>query len=145
MANDREGDLLHVDRLSKLFSIRQGLARIRLMAVNQASFSLRRDVPEILTLAGESGSGKTTLARMILGLIKPTDGHIRFLDRDVTSLGRRDKRAFRKAVQPVFQDPYATFSPLKRVETYLYETVHNYGIAPKADASRYVDGALQMV
>ena len=58
-----DGNLLRVDRLSKAFTIRRGLASIRFVAVNQASFSLRCAVPEILTLAGESGSGKTTLAR----------------------------------------------------------------------------------
>ena len=123
--------LLRVDRLSKAFTIRRGLASIRFVAVNQASFSMRCAVPEILTLAGESGSGKTTLARMILGMVEPTGGRIEFRGQDVSLISRHGgrRRAFMKEVQPVFQDPYATFSPLKKIESYLYETALNFRIA----------------
>jgi len=145
MATERDANLLYVDRLSKAFTIRQGLATTRFIAVNQASFTMRCAAPEILTLAGESGSGKTTLARMILGLIPPTEGHIEFRGQDVGVIKRQNRRAFMRQVQPIFQDPYATFSPLKKIESYLYETVHNYRIAPRAEADRCVDDALQSV
>jgi peptide/nickel transport system ATP-binding protein len=145
MAIERNEDLLRVDRLTKAFTIRQGLAAAHFVAVSQATFTMRSDTSEIFTLAGESGSGKTTLARMILGLEAPTDGRIEFRGQDVTLLIRQDRRGFMKQVQPIFQDPYATFSPLKKIETYLYDTVRNYQIAGRADAGRCVDEALQAV
>lgn len=144
-ATEREENLLYVDGLSKVFTIRQGLASTRFVAVSQARFTMHDGTPEIFTLAGESGSGKTTLARMILGLLVPSNGRIEFRGRDVTLITKHDRRGFMKQVQPIFQDPYATFSPLKKIETYLYETVRNYHMAGRADARRYVEQALQAV
>lgn len=138
--------LLEVRDLTKVFTIRQGLATTRLVAVDRASFTLEEGKPEILTLAGESGSGKTTLARMVLGLEGPTAGHILFKGRDVTRLSRQERRSwFMREVQPVFQDPFATFSPLKRIESYLYETARNYGEADGKDLDAYIDEVLVSV
>jgi peptide/nickel transport system ATP-binding protein len=96
-----------------------------------------------LTIAGESGSGKTTLARMILGMERPTSGVLRYKGRNIAELSRREKRFwFFKEVQPVFQDPFAAFSPLKRIDHYLYETVHNYRITKKANADDYINQTL---
>jgi peptide/nickel transport system ATP-binding protein len=145
MTTERDGNLLCVDGLTKAFAIRRGLAVTQFVAVSQASFALSQDFPEIFTVAGESGSGKTTLARMILGLVEPTAGRIEFKGRDVTHLSREDRRGFMKEVQPVFQDPYATFSPLKKIETYLYATARNYGIAAESGADQCVDDALRSV
>jgi peptide/nickel transport system ATP-binding protein len=138
----RRGDenLLEIEDLTKVFTIRQGLSVTRLVAVDQARLAVKSASPEIFTLAGESGSGKTTLARMILGLEEPTGGRVCFKGRDVAKLSKRERRSwFMKEVQPIFQDPFATFSPLKRIETYLYETAFNYGIVKRARVSEYVD------
>ena len=128
--------LLQVENLTMVFNIRQGFDTKHFTAVDEATFSLDSDKPEIFTIAGESGSGKTTLARMILGMERPTTGTLRYKNRDVARLSNRDKRDwFFREVQPVFQDPFATFSPLKRIDHYLYETLYNYKITDKAGAA----------
>lgn len=138
--------LLQVENLTMVFNIRQGFDTKHFTAVDEATFSLDVDKPEIFTIAGESGSGKTTLARMILGMERPTAGTLRYKDRDVARLTNRDKRAwFFREVQPVFQDPFATFSPLKRIDHYLYETVYNYKVAQKSGADEHVNNALNLV
>lgn len=139
-------DLLHVENLSKVFTIRQGFSSKKFNAVDGATFTLDSGQPEILTIAGESGSGKTTLARMILGMESVTSGVLRYKGRDVNALSRAEKRAwFFSQVQPVFQDPFATFSPLKRIDHYLYETVFNYHMADRAGADAYIDQVLNQV
>jgi len=122
-----EQALLRVDNLSKIFVSRAGLASVQFVAVDRASFVLPMGQHEILTLAGESGSGKTTLARMILGMIEPSGGDLVFKDRNVLTLKARERSQwFRREVQPVFQDPFATFNPLRRIDSYLYETARNF-------------------
>lgn len=143
--NNNNG-LLTIENLSKIFIIGGRVFGSRLAAVNNESLSLGL-VPEVLTIAGESGCGKTTLARMILGLIAPTSGKIFFKGKDVTRITRRkDHLTFMKQVQPIFQNPFESFSPLKKVETYLYETAFNFGIAEnKEDARIVVDDVLKSV
>jgi peptide/nickel transport system ATP-binding protein len=144
MANS--GKLLQVENLSKVFSIRQGFSVNKFLAVDSATFSLEDDKPEIFTLAGESGSGKTTLARMILGLETQTSGDMFYKNRDVARLSSKEKRTwFFKEVQPIFQDPFATFSPLRRVDSYLYQTVFNYKMAGKAQIDDYIHETLDLV
>lgn len=146
MAHTHSENLLSIEGLGKVFSIRSGLAVTRFVAVDQVHLVLRAARPEILAVAGESGSGKTTLARMILGLVEPSSGHLYFKNRDVTRLSAAERRSwFMKEVQPIFQDPFAAFSPLRKIETYLYETAFNYGIAQRANADEHVDRALTAV
>ena len=139
MSTETQDTLLRVEDLSRVFTTREGFTTTRLEAVAGASFTLRNDQPEIYTLAGESGSGKTTLARLVLGLEKPTSGRMFYRGRDVMSLTNREKRNwFLKEVQPIFQDPFATFSPLKRIDSYLYETTRNYKMAKTREESDIV-------
>jgi peptide/nickel transport system ATP-binding protein len=146
MEDRRDEHLLQIEDLTKVFAIRQGLSTTRFVAVDKARFALQSASPEIFVLAGESGSGKTTLARMVLGLEEPTRGNVCFKGRDVAKLSNKERRSwFMKEVQPVFQDPFATFSPLKRIETYLYETALNYGVVERANASHYIDETLGLV
>jgi len=146
MVQQPKATLLEVETVTKEFNIRQGLTTTKFRAVDQASFTLDADRPEIFTIAGESGSGKTTLARMILGMDQPTAGTLRYKGHDVAAISAKEKRSwFFKEVQPVFQDPFAAFSPLKRVDRYLYETYNNYKMGKKADADEHVDAALQEV
>jgi peptide/nickel transport system ATP-binding protein len=138
--------LLSAEQLSKVFNIRQGFASHRFHAVDDASFSLDADKPEIFTIAGESGSGKTTLARMILGMEQPSTGELCYRGHSVAKLSRRERRSwFLREVQPVFQDPFATFSPLKRIDHYLYETVYNFKITDRAGADAYINDVLNEV
>jgi peptide/nickel transport system ATP-binding protein len=142
----KAAELLHVEALTKVFTIRQGFSSKQFHAVDGATFTVQAGKPEIVTLAGESGSGKTTLARMILGMEQPTSGTLLYKDRNVPELTRNEKRSwFFRQVQPVFQDPFATFSPLKRIDHYLYETVLNYRMADGKDADGYIDNVLNQV
>jgi peptide/nickel transport system ATP-binding protein len=146
MEHDNNRNLLQIEDLTKVFTLRQGLSTAHFVAVDKARFAIKSAGSEIFALVGESGSGKTTLARMVLGLEAPTSGSIHFKDRDVTKISKKERRSwFMKDVQPVFQDPFATFSPLKRIETYLYETAHNYGVAKTRDVDEYIDETLGLV
>src|SRR5512139_3438774 len=119
----------------------------RLVAVNDVSFSLEKERPEIFTLAGESGSGKTTLSRLLLNDLQPTRGTVFFEGRDLSTIRKRSEfKEFMKKVQPVFQNPFETFSPLRRVDAYLFDTALNFGVAPdRRAAAEVVDDALRNV
>ena len=108
--------LVSVENLSKRYPLRKGLfsrAEGSVHAVEQASFEIAPN--EVLGLAGESGSGKTTIGRMLLRLIDPTSGAIRFDGQDISSLSGPDLRRFRRQAQIVFQDPFASLDPLMTV------------------------------
>ena len=135
MPTSSETQLVSAENVTKVFHLRTGLATTNFHAVDEASFTMRADQPEILTIAGESGSGKTTLARMLLGMEKVTHGSLTYKGKNVSGLSKSEKRAwFYREVQPVFQDPFAAFSPLNRIDRYLFETVKNYRMAAKANA-----------
>jgi ABC-type glutathione transport system ATPase component len=87
--------------------------------VDDVSFSIRRG--ETLGLVGESGSGKSTVARMLLRLVEPTSGEIRYEGRDLLAASSREMRVMRGRMQIVFQDPYAALNPRMRVREILAE------------------------
>lgn len=143
---EQNNKLLEVKNLVKIFVIGSGFVRSKITAVEDVSFDLKSGKPEIFTLAGESGSGKTTLARMILGFIPPSSGSVLYKGKEINRLnGREMELWFMREVQPVFQNPFETFNPLKKVDSYLYETVVNYGIANKKNAFKPIDEALNLV
>ncbi len=139
--------LLEIENLSKIFHIRQGFSTQDFHAVDQATMTIDSDKPEIFAIVGESGSGKTTLAKMVLGMETASEGILRYKDRVINDISKREMRSwFYKEVQPVFQDPFAAFSPLKQIDGYLYETVNNYKMtAHKKDAPRYINAVLSEV
>ena len=140
-------DLLAVEGVSRTYS-RGGLfGRDSFRAVDSVSFALSAEKPEIFTIVGESGSGKTTLSRMILNLVAPTSGTIRFRGQDVTHLrGRKSRLAFMSAVQPIFQNPFEAFNPLQRVDRYLLTTARHFaGARRQEEAEAIADRALQKV
>jgi peptide/nickel transport system ATP-binding protein len=136
--------LLDVQHVTVEFHIGGLLGSTLLVAVNDISFSLDSDRPEILTLAGESGSGKTTLSRLLLRDLVPTRGKVLFEGRDLATIRKRSEfKEFIKKVQPVFQNPFETFNPLRRVDAYLFDTAINFGMARNHhDAAPVVDEAL---
>jgi peptide/nickel transport system ATP-binding protein len=101
------------------------LGRRNIVAVNNVSLSLGAE-PEILSIVGESGSGKSTIAAMVLGQTAPTEGQLHFSGRPVVSHSSAQRRAFMRKVQPVLQNPFEAFNPLKRVDRYLFETARNF-------------------
>ena len=139
--------LLDVQHVTVEFHIGGLVGGSLLVAVNDVSFSLDMDQPEIFTLAGESGSGKTTLSRLLLRDLEPTRGKVLFESRDLTTIRKQSEfKEFMKKVQPVFQNPFETFSPLRRVDAYLFDTALNFGMAPDRQAAvRVVDEALRNV
>jgi peptide/nickel transport system ATP-binding protein len=146
MTTNQSEHLLTIEQLTRVFTIRRGLSSSRFLAVDAVTLALQAGRPEILAVVGESGSGKTTLARMILGLVAPSSGQLLFKGRDVARLTPSERRRwFMKEVQPIFQDPFAAFSPLKKVESYLYETAYNFGTADRSTADAHVDQALTAV
>jgi peptide/nickel transport system ATP-binding protein len=98
-------------------------------AVDGVSFAIPRG--ETVSIVGESGSGKSTTANLVLGLEDITSGTIAFDGTDLAGLGRRQMFAFRRRVQPVFQNPYASLDPRYTVEQSISEplTVHKIGNA----------------
>lgn len=141
------GKLLDVQHVTVVFHIGGMLGGTLLRAVNDVSFSLENDKPEIFTLAGESGSGKTTLSRLLLRDLEPTKGNVLFEGRDVSTIRNRSEfNAFIKKVQPVFQNPFETFNPLRRVDAYLFDTALNFKMASNhQQAAVIVDEALRNV
>lgn len=138
--------LLEVADVSKRFQMGGILGRQEVRAVDHVSFGLAADKPEIFTIIGESGSGKTTLARMILGLERPTSGRILFRGEPVHHENRADRRKFMANVQPVFQNPFEAFNPLKKVDRYLQSTARQFlGARDKATIEAAMDAALQKV
>jgi oligopeptide/dipeptide ABC transporter ATP-binding protein len=116
------GGLLEVTDLTKYFPVRRGFlgwSAGLVRAVDGVSF--RIDAGTTLGLVGESGCGKTTTSKLILALAKPTSGSIRFQGEDVLALGRPGLRRYRRAVQAVFQDPYASLDPRMRVGAIIAE------------------------
>ena len=114
--------LLEASGLVKHFPVRRGLmgwSTAVVRAVDSVSFTIPAGTT--LGLVGESGCGKTTTSKMVLGLERPTAGAIRFEGADVATLERSGRRAYRRAVQAVFQDPYASLDPRMRVGTIIAE------------------------
>ena len=139
--------LLDIRGVSKQFTMGGLLSRKTVQAVDDASFSLSVEKPEIFTIIGESGSGKTTLARMILGLELPTTGEISFRGKTVShNVGRQERLEFMANVQPVFQNPFEAFNPLKRIDRYLESTARRFlKLNNATDIDAAMDGALQKV
>lgn len=139
--------LLDVRDVSKRFTMGGLLSRKTVEAVQDASLSLSVEKPEIFTIIGESGSGKTTLARMILGLELPTSGEISFKGKTVSHrVGRQERLEFMANVQPVFQNPFEAFNPLKRIDRYLESTARRFlKLSRRDDLDGAMDGALQKV
>ena len=106
--------LIEVHNLTKIF---RGHAEVR--AVDDVSLDIHAG--ETLGLVGESGSGKSTLGRLILRLIEPTSGSIRFDSHDVTSSGHSRMTQWRREMQIIFQDPFASLDPRFRVEDIIAE------------------------
>jgi len=122
------------------------LGRTRFAAIDDVSFSLEAARPEIFAIIGESGSGKTTLARMILNTLAPSNGLIRFLGEDISRFrSRRDRLQFMRKVQPIFQNPFEAFNPLKRVDRYLFMSARRLADARGTEVDALADRALHQV
>jgi len=142
MAAELPQPLLSVSNLARHFRARLGGALVR--AVDGVSFDVQRG--EVLGLIGESGCGKTTTGRLVMKLIPPTAGRIRFEGRDITECTRSEAAAYRRRAQMIFQDPYASMNPRFRVRDVLREplSIHRVG-AGRKEREEMVRGALAEV
>ncbi len=112
-------------------------------AVDGVSFTV--DTGETLALVGESGCGKSTVSRLVLRLIEPDQGEIRFQGRDLLGMGANELRAFRRDAQIIFQDPYASLNPRMTVGQILAEPLVLHDLVPSAQRRGRVEELLRLV
>jgi ABC-type oligopeptide transport system ATPase subunit len=129
--------LLEIDHVRKVFS---GGAQRRdpVVAVDDVTLALPSNRAVIAAIAGESGSGKSTLGHLVLGLLSPTEGRLRFRGRPVDELVRTDGLEYRRQVQAIFQDPADVFNPFYRVD-------HVFGMLGRFRLARSVDEGREQV
>jgi peptide/nickel transport system ATP-binding protein len=145
MAN---GDpILEVEHLVKHFPIKSGIlfdrevARVR--AVDDVSFRLNEG--ETLGLVGESGCGKSTLCRTAIQLLEPTAGSVKYRGRELVGLSRRELRPLRREIQMIFQDPYSSLNPRKRVGQIIGDPLELHGLASGNQLRREVQQLMDRV
>ncbi len=137
--------LLEVDGLVKHYPVRESWlgGRKLVRAVDGVSFTIGRG--EVVGLVGESGSGKTTVGRAVLRLIEPTEGRVRFDGQDVIGADAASLRALRRRMQIVFQDPYGSLNPRKRIEDVIGEAFEIHGLARGSERRDKIAELLRLV
>ncbi len=140
-------DLLVVEDVKKHFPVTRGIIFQKqvgaVKAVDGVSFSVKSG--ETLGIVGESGCGKSTLARCIMRLLDVTDGKIVFDGRDITRLSRPNMRPIRREMMMIFQDPYASLNPRKRVGFIVAEALEVHKLGTAAEIKRRVQELLEVV
>ncbi|MBL4952388.1 ATP-binding cassette domain-containing protein [Neobacillus sp. OS1-32] len=137
---------LKVNNLKVYYPIRGGFFRrvvAHVKAVDDISFELNQG--ETYGLVGESGCGKTTTGRTIMGLIKATSGEVLFENQDLLKMNRRDFNQHRKDIQMIFQDPYSSLNPRKRVLDIVAEPLRNFERLSPAEEKKKVQFYLEKV
>lgn len=138
--------LLDVRGLSKRFPVKgKPFSREKRVvhAVDDVSFAIGRG--EVVGLVGESGSGKTTIGRTIMRLTDPTEGEIVYEGTDISRLSAKEMMAFRRKIQMVFQDPFASLSPRRKVGDLIAEGMDIHGIGTRAEREAEVRRLLDLV
>ncbi|WP_029259804.1 MULTISPECIES: ABC transporter ATP-binding protein [unclassified Microbacterium] len=127
-------NIVEIENLTKVYPVR-GRGE-DFVAVDDVSLVIPRG--ETVAIVGESGSGKTTTARMLLKVIEPTSGLIRYEGKDIASLSRAETKEFRQQVQPIFQDPYSSLNPMFTIERLIAEPLEFYKRGSGADRRKRV-------
>ncbi|MDK6028830.1 ABC transporter ATP-binding protein [Ignisphaera sp. 4213-co] len=140
-----EDSKLRIENVTKLYGY--GLLGLKkFKALDNISMDIDLTKPRIVVLAGETGSGKTTLLRIIMGMVKPNIGRVFYKGRDIHKLRGSEAKWYRREVQPIFQDPYETFNPLRKIDSYFYDTIRNVvGIKNRGEAEHRIDESLRFV
>jgi oligopeptide transport system ATP-binding protein len=140
------GALVEIKSLKKYFPIRKGVLQReveRVHAVDDVTLSVEKG--ETVGLVGESGCGKSTLGRCVVRLLEPTAGDVIFDGRSIGKLGARSLRPLRREMQMVFQDPYASLNPRKRVGTIISDPMKIHGIGDRRERKKRVEELLEVV
>ncbi|MBY6410893.1 ABC transporter ATP-binding protein [Rhodococcus sp. BP-252] len=137
--------VLVVDKLTKQFKLRGGspFKSSLFTAVKDVSFTVQRGTTT--AIVGESGSGKSTVAQMVLGLLEPTEGSVKFDGRDVAGLGNKEAFAFRRRVQPIFQNPYGSLDPMYSIYRTIEEPLRTHRVGTKKEREARVRDLLDKV
>src|SRR5262245_65379334 len=142
----QNGTLLEAWDLAKLFPVRRGLFAKSVDVVRAVDgVSFVSPTGKTLGLVGESGCGKTTTAKLVLRLEEPTGGAIRFEGQDLNQLGGDGLRAYRRSVQAVFQDPFASLNPRMRVRTIIVEPLVTNESLDSGEVKRRAQRLLELV
>ncbi len=128
--------LLECRNVTKDFRIGGMFFGTRLTALDNVNLTLDKDKPSIVSVVGESGSGKTTLAKILLKLHEPTSGEVLIDGKNIFDRNSLHGRDYYRFVQPIFQNPFETFSTRKTVDTYLFDTALALGIASNRKDAR---------
>ncbi len=140
-------ELLRVENVRKYFPVTRGIIFQKqiaaVQAVDDVSFTVNRG--ETFGIVGESGCGKSTLARVITRLLDPTSGSIVFDGRDISKLSRQDMRPLRREMMMIFQDPYASLNPRRRVGFIVGEALEINKMGTEAEIKRRVQELLEVV
>jgi oligopeptide transport system ATP-binding protein len=143
-----KGDpLLEVEHLVKHFPIKSGILFDRevasVRAVDDVSLTLHEG--ETLGLVGESGCGKSTFCRTAIQLLEPTSGSVRYRGRELVGLSRKQLRPLRREIQMIFQDPYASLNPRKRIGQIIGDPLQLHGLATGNQLRREVQQLMDRV
>ncbi|MGI5221894.1 dipeptide ABC transporter ATP-binding protein [Nocardia sp. CA-290969] len=137
--------ILVADKLTKRYRVR-GSAPWRsreAAAAENISFRLHRGTTT--ALVGESGSGKSTVAQLVLGLLEPSSGSVLFDGADIGRLSRREQTRFRRRVQPIFQNPYASLDPMYSIHRCIAEPLYTHKLGTRAERDAKVRELLDQV
>lgn len=116
------------------------------VALDSLSFSISADTPSFTAIVGESGSGKTTLARILMGLLTPTHGTVRYRGADMRTMGGKEQERFRRDVQAIFQDPFEVYNPFYKVDHLLTVPISRFHLAKnRTEARLLMENALRAV
>ncbi len=138
--------LLEINNVSKIFHIGSMLSKKKLVAVDDVQIDIEAGKPVILSIVGESGCGKSTLCKMILRMYKAEQGDIVLSGKSYKDHKELNSFQFKRDVQPIFQNPYESFSMRKTVDTYLFNTALRLKIAKnRKEAEKIVDDTLKSV
>ncbi|WP_212926321.1 ABC transporter ATP-binding protein [Oceanobacillus sp. J11TS1] len=136
---------LEVKHLKKYFPVRNsiGISQVTVKAVDDVTFTLNEG--ETFCLVGESGCGKSTVGRTILRLTEPTDGEVRFQGEDIFQYDKKELHTVRKDMQMVFQDPFSSLNPRKRIGSILEEPLKIHKIGTSKERTEKVMNLLERV
>lgn len=138
--------LIEANNISMHFPVKKGFlskTNDKVHALDGVNLKVYKN--EVVGLVGESGSGKSTLARVLLRLLEPTDGSILFEGEDITNINKKEIRSVRRNMQIVFQDPFASLNPRKKVEDLIKEPLDIHGIGSREDRKKRATELLEVV